>query len=162
LTRIVRWESAFQQFSGSNPNFGAPHGYGMMMLDPPPGPQQIWNWHANIDEGKSRLSTKKTVLDSDWSNRITEWNIWNAGHPPAQQVGPPTDRVVGTQCTFKWNNAQDGSEAVKSFKDACWIKRYNGAVKDYIYWDNVTHPDNPNWAYDDSANYVNNVCSQAP
>lgn len=99
-------------------------------------------------------------MNATWTNRINEWITWNANHPD-RQVGPPPDRQAGG-CLFKWNNGEYGSESVKSFKDACWIKRHNGALRDYLIWDNITNPRSPNWAYDDSAGYVNAVCGQSP
>ncbi len=160
LKRIARQESGIQQFSSSDPKFGSPNGWGMMQLDPPPGPQEIWSWWDNADGGKALVNTKQSELDSTWTTRLNEWNTWNANHP-GQQVGPPVDRTEGSQCTFKWNNGNYGSEAVKGFKDACWIKRYNGATQDYIIWD-TGDPNDEHWTYNDSAGYVNAVCSQAP
>lgn len=43
LSRLIRQESAFRQFNGQDPLFGSPNGWGMMQIDPPPGPQEIWN-----------------------------------------------------------------------------------------------------------------------
>lgn len=111
--------------------------------------------------GKSRLTTKQSELNVTWTNRINDWQQWNAQNP-TKQVGPPSDRQEGTQCLFKWNGGNYGSEQTKSFKDGCWIKRYNGAVSDYLFWDDVSNPDDQKWAINDSAGYVNDVCSKNP
>jgi hypothetical protein len=164
LTRIARQESGIHQFSGSSPLFGSPNGWGIMQVDPPPGPEQIWNWHANVQEGKDRLEEKKTDplhgLNHDWDHRLQEWNQWNQEHTD-KHVDPPPDKAEGTQCTFKWNDGNYGSESVKSFKDACWIKRYNGAAADYIFWD-TRDRNNETWGYNNDGGYVTAVCSKNP
>jgi hypothetical protein len=166
LTRIARQESGIHQFSGSSPLFGSPNGWGIMQVDPPPGPEQIWNWHANVDEGKTRVTNKQTALNSTWTGRISDWNRWNTEHP-GQQVGPPPDRQE-SGCLFTWDDGGYGSESVKSFKDACWIKRYNGADNgDYLIWDNLPpNEESPYWRVistnGDGRAYVTQVCNQAP
>jgi hypothetical protein len=166
LTRIARQESGIKQFNTSAaPDWGSPNGWGMMKVDPPPGPQQLWHWWANVTEGKDRLEYKRTQptlgLDDVWTARVQQWNTWNQGHPD-KHVDPPPDKAEGTQpCTFKWNDGGYGSESVKSFKDACWIKRYNGAAADYIFWD-TQDPNNENWGYNNDGGYVTAVCSKTP
>jgi len=138
----------------------------MMQLDPPPGRQEIWSWWANVDSGKSLLNSKQSSLNSTWTARINEWNTWNTQHP-GQQVGPPGDRQE-SGCLLKWNSGNYGSESTNSFKDACWIKRYNGADNgDYLIWKNTPPDENsPYWKIIDTNGlgnpYVANVCSQSP
>lgn len=167
LTRLVRQESAYRQFNGSDPLFGPPNGWGMMQIDPPPGPQEIWNWWWNTDVGKSRLAGKQTELNTTWSSRVSEWNLWNQQNP-SKAVGPPADRQEGSQCSFTWNSGSYGSEQTKSFKDACWIKRYNGADNgDYLIWENrPPFEDNPRWSFrpanSSGHNYTAAICDQVP
>lgn len=173
LTRIARQESGIRQFNGNDPLFGAPNGWGMMQLDPPPGPQEIWSWWANVDAGKVRLNQKNGELTPRWNERVEDWTTWNRDNPN-QQVAPPAPRQEGN-CLFVWANGGSGSESEKSFRDACWIKRYNGLgvqpARDFLIWQNTgVYEQDPRWEYYPSATlpdgrivyYVQTICNQAP
>lgn len=166
LTRIARQESGIRQFdSGGAPVFGSPNGWGLMQLDPPPGSSEIWSWWANVDAGKAVVNQKNAELTPTWNTRVSEWNSWNQAHPN-QQVPAPSPRQEAN-CEFSWVGGGSGTEATKSFRDACWIKRYNGASGgDYLIWDDFTDPNNPTWAFRPinhlGENYVNLVCSRLP
>ena len=174
LTRLVRQESSYLQFiSGGEPYFGPPNGWGLMQTDPPDGPQQIWSWWANVDQGVQKLNVHNGVLTSVWNNRVTEWNAWNQQHPPEQQVGPPANRSEGG-CVLQWVSGGDGSAANPSFRDACWMKRYNGLGvegRDFLVWRNTSpYQDDPFWEVNEFATrsdgvrsyYVRDVCNKAP
>ena len=173
LTRLVRQESGIRQFSGSDPLFGDPNGWGMMQLDPPPGPQEIWSWWGNVDVGKTVVNQKDAELTPRWDSRVEEWETWNQQHP-AQQVGPPAPRQEGG-CYLQWVSGGSGSEGNPSFRDACWIKRYNGLgvppARDFLVWRNTPPYDqDPRWEVNPSATlpdgtiayYVRAVCNRAP
>ena len=167
LTRIARQESGIRQFNGGDPLFGAPNGWGIMQVDPPPGPQEIWNWAANVDAGKGVINQKNSELTTTWNNRLNDWATWNQQHPPNQQVGPPAPRQEGG-CNLQWVGGGSGSEGSPSFRDACWIKRYNGADNsDFLIWENrPPYQNDPRWVFiptrSDGLAYVAGVCSQNP
>lgn len=166
LTRIVMQESTYRQFNNGEPHWGSPNGWGLMQLDPPPGPQVIWSWWANVDAGKQVLAQKSTQLNSFWNSQINQWTQWNQNNP-TQQVGPPAPRTEGG-CQFVWAGGGSGTENEKSFRDAIWIKRYNGAGNgDFIFWENRgDHANAPFWDFNptgsDGRAYVAAVCSHAP
>lgn len=55
-------ESHYKQFkSNGTPTFGGPRGFGIMQVDPPTDPQQIWNWKMNVTEGLNRLTEKQSM-----------------------------------------------------------------------------------------------------
>lgn len=60
---IAYMESRFRQFRDdkSFPIFGAPHGYGLMQLDPPDNNEEVWDWKANAKEGQSRFAKKENL-----------------------------------------------------------------------------------------------------
>lgn len=59
LQVIAYKESRFRQFDADGlPIFGPPSGFGVMQLDPPPSPEVIWNWKANVDAGIKVYKTK--------------------------------------------------------------------------------------------------------
>lgn len=70
---IAYMESRFRQFwSDKNfPIFGAPHGYGLMQLDPPDNNEEVWDWKANAKEGQSRFAKKKN-LATKYPSRVKE------------------------------------------------------------------------------------------
>jgi hypothetical protein len=68
---IAYMESRFRQFRDdkSFPIFGAPHGYGLMQLDPPDNNEEVWDWKANAKEGQSRFA-KKENLATKYPSRV--------------------------------------------------------------------------------------------
>jgi hypothetical protein len=178
---MARQESSLLQFDGTDPSYhhdeSGSWGYGMMMItNPPATAEQLWNWWANVDAGKSRLDNHKSSLEGTWATRVEQWEQWNTGHP-GQEVGPPvfpSEDPSKPACGFVWANGDYGFDSQPSFKDACWIKRYNGLGtegKDYLIWQNTgDFAQNPRWERYNIAtkpgglqeNYVQNICRQDP
>jgi hypothetical protein len=67
-------ESGFRQFwsDGDFSIWGDPDGWGIMQVDPPSNLEQVWNWRANIAEGKARFAEKKSMAASRPSN-VRSW-----------------------------------------------------------------------------------------
>lgn len=164
LTRLARQESSLLQFSGSDPlahdDPGGSVGFGLMMItNPPATSQQIWNWQANVEEGKTRVGNFNTYLTGPWNGYKQAWELYNAQHP-GQEVPAPGPRYEAS-CQFVWKDGGSGSEGEKSLRDAAWIKRYNGipGLLDFVMWSSSAS----NWVYNPTGNgrnYVNDVCSQ--
>jgi len=166
LTRLARQESSLLQFSGSAPlahdDPGGSVGFGLMMItNPPATSEHIWNWHANVEEGKSRVDAKESALTSPWNGYKQAWELYNTQHQGQEVPAPgPEDQA---NCHFVWNGGLAGSESTKSLRDAAWIKRYNGIPNghDNVMWDGAQNQ----WAWwreANGSNYVNLVCSKAP
>ncbi|MFF7407930.1 glycosyltransferase [Streptomyces lydicus] len=109
LRRIARHESQCKQFDAqadggtsgcplfSGDNLG---GVGVMQLtSPPPTDDQVWSWHANIDEGIRRLSSKVTSARAypaqvqgtqRFRDLVTTFNAARvaSGKPPVQVTVP--------------------------------------------------------------------------
>ncbi len=155
--RMANHESGYRQFASDGmplPNSGGDGGYGVFQLTPPRDPyHQVWDWKGNIDGGKVILDEKKTQADVFWSNQKTQFNSWKAEHPDDPDAVPPPDTPDGG-CVFSY--APAGSK--KDYRDAIWIKRYNGASVDYINWNNVTNPQDPKWSIP-GGTYVTAICN---
>lgn len=143
-------------------------GYGIFQLSPPSTPAQYWNWQANVDGGKKVLEQKRDSLSPRgatkfWNDQKDQFNTWNSNHStePILQV-PPPDPTIDGDCVFSFSPS--GSE--HSYRDAIWIKMYNGASQNYISWDNVTDPNHPQWAFSktnaNGKNYVDRICTTVP
>jgi hypothetical protein len=180
LTRLVRQESSYNQFNpgipGPNnvyghPNFGSPNGWGLMMPDPPglttgECAQRMWNWKENCDRGVEVLNGKFTLYwdgaQDFWDRQVDEFNRWNSDNPE-KIVSEPVDSQEGI-FSFKFNpNLNTTTE--KSYRDAIWIKQYNGASPNYISWVNIGEfVNNPYWSFNktnaNGINYVNRVCTK--
>jgi hypothetical protein len=69
------------------PIYGHPRGYGAMQLDyPVPTIQQIWNWQANVDQGKALIGLKAgSTTDQSgtgygyWNQQVFNWQRYNQG-----------------------------------------------------------------------------------
>ena len=74
---IAYWESGrtFHQFINDlgEPLFYGPHGFGIMMVDPPTDDEQIWNWLANVAEGINRYN-EKVRFASNYHNYLKTGN----------------------------------------------------------------------------------------
>jgi len=178
LTRIARQESSLRQFSGSSPLYhqdpAGTTGFGLMMItNPPATQQQIWSWWSNVEEGKARVNQKDAELTPVWHARRQQWIDWNQQNPNSP-VGPPVPWQEGG-CYLQWVGGGSGSEGNPSFRDASWIKRYNGlgAVqpRDFLIWQNTgPYEPDPRWEVYPSATlsggsityYVRAVCNQVP
>jgi hypothetical protein len=63
-------ESRFRQFGPDEmPLFGAPRGFGVMMIDNPPATaRQIWSWLENVDAGLDLIDTKRRETTQHYKN----------------------------------------------------------------------------------------------
>lgn len=143
---IITHESAWRQFNqgtrtfNEEPNFGAPNGWGMGQLDPPPGKQELWNWQANLTEAAARMNAYQREADAWLARQI------------AQQMRDARNTVIDNVLfPFGGVNYRQGTARLPAH--ALGIQRYNGVVGGWcIYWDNA----NLRWAKRD-AGYVNTI-----
>ena len=54
--------------SSGEPNWGPPHGFGIMQLDPPNACSDIWNWQQNVTDGYTLLQQKETTAKNHLSD----------------------------------------------------------------------------------------------
>jgi len=131
-TNIACWESNHKlaQFNSQGlPLFGAPHGYGIMQLDPPPSAEDVWNWSQNVSDGLGVLATK--LADAK-------------GYPKrVQQTFPDATDFVALGLIEPVTGLP--------YLDFEWIQRYNGGS--YWKWDDVDKV----WVAAPPNNYVANV-----
>lgn len=172
---IVAQESSFRQFEPSPglPLWGHPNGWGIMMVENPPRDELLYNWRENVAEGVLILNNKFGDADAFWSRQVSQYEQYEAD--PLHPRIPVHPNVVEGPCVFSHNPA--ASE--HSFRDAIWIKMYNGASKPrpipphihsgmYLYWDNLdTDPlAIPYWQRvelnSENVNYVESVCDDIP
>ncbi len=97
---IISEESAYQQFSGGKPLFGAPHGFGLSQVDPPPSVYDLWNWQQDLADGLAQLNSKQSGAFTFWSNQVNQWNTWNSAHPTLQASGAYSN--AGGPCQFQF------------------------------------------------------------
>jgi len=145
----------YHQFDSSgNPLFGAPHGFGIMQLDPPPSQSDVFEWTQNVTDGVSKVNALESGATAFWNRQVAQYAAWAKAHngtPP-----PPANDSEGTSCVFSYTPT--GTEY--PFSDAIWIKQYNGAARNYIVWLNTgSHSTNPMWQfYKCSTTSVGTVC----
>jgi len=144
--------------TAGTPVWGAPHGIGLMMLDPPPSYFTLWDWTVNINDGKQVLEQKRQQAVTAWEQTRSAYEIFKATHPAAK---PPCDIVEGSaqQCRFGF----EATASAHAYLDAVWMKRYNGNSGGGDYLQFVGTGNNKYWKafrYNSgSRNYVNLVCS---
>jgi hypothetical protein len=146
------------------PNWGYPHGWGMMQIEDPLSAAVLWDWQINIDVGKYILQQKHGEIDSGahdfWARQVDQFERWNLLNDP--DVAAPADTTFNG---YAFAYAPTGTQ--KSYEDAIWIKYYNGAYQGhYIAWDNITDPNHPQWVFHrlnkDGYDYVEAVCKKLP
>jgi hypothetical protein len=151
LTRMIRQESNYRHFNaGTNygtgwndsqgcPNFGPPHGWGLMQLDllnggQRPTAQQLWSWKANVDRGYQFLNgEKRNMVNNRLNAAVTILNSWYKenqedtvqGH--ADQVEGLITYTHANSTHFDLDFGAEVSGQSKPFADASWIKNYNGS-----------------------------------
>jgi hypothetical protein len=157
----------FRQFKADGtPTFGAPHGYGMMKLDPAPYLSTLFDWRANIDQGRVVLQTKEAEFASRWETYTNLRRVWLQAHPESSIDEPA--RTEG-DCTFTFDGGAPPGNA--TYYDANWIKRYNGAscaggpgICDYAELQSQGDTQPPVWVFKElnrlNFNYVARICSQ--
>ncbi|MFB3906710.1 MAG: hypothetical protein ACE15E_25010 [Acidobacteriota bacterium] len=164
--RMANHESGYRQFDSLGyplPNGGHDGGYGLFQVTPPSSAAQYWNWKANVTKGKSILDSKRDAPTSGatafWDRQVQQFSDYNAGNPQ-NPVQPPESSIEGT---FTFAYAPAAGE--KSYRDAIWIKQFNGAAANYISWKNtgLLPGEAPYWKLnktnESGINYVNRVCT---
>lgn len=150
IVGIVQQESQHRQFVAPPglPVFGAPHGFGIMQIDPPDNVNQIFNWHLNVEEGVDRHTEKR--------NMATDWMT----SQQSQQESENQSASLANE-QFNFGGYIFALNTNRTPVDACTIQAYNGAALWCIYWENRRPLDPENypgrWCRRDSG-YVVAVC----
>ena len=128
------------------PNFGAPNGWGIFMLDPPPSADTLWNWRTNVCQGIRHIHDVCIPAATQWINRQVS----------QQQAEEPTMALADQ--TFVIGGVEFREGTARTPSDACAIQRYNGASRWVIYWRNKTPTQSGAWCIQAaSTNYVAKV-----
>lgn len=132
------------------PNWGEPHGWGLMQLDGTlPEAQDLWDWAANVEKGLGHLS--------DYCRNAAVG--WIAQQEAQQQAEEPTKPLENEVFTFNGVVVQKGTARTPT--DICTINAYNGATSWVIYWRNSTTNLPGEWMVNSNASvYVNSVCGR--
>lgn len=122
----------------------------MLMVDPPDGESDVWNWRENVREG---------VEERMVSFRVEAAN-WIARQIAQQQDERPDLPLTAEQFTYDDVDFQEGT--ARSATDACGIQRYNGAAEWIILWENFIdgNPARPGRWVNHASNYVTSVCGE--
>ena len=171
FAKLVRAESSCLQFypSGGGLPRSDGQGYGLTQLtNPAPEHAQVWNWTANLNEGKSRLEGLSSQAESWWKLQKDQWGEYNMDRRDrsVSQASPPADRHHGS-VTFGYQGA-----GKRPLSDGIWIKMYNGAKphwvvwenKDWVEWKKTEEGIEPlaYWEYNEGNGYVGSVANAAP
>ena len=141
LYQLVNQESSYHQFNlpGTNqylPNWGAPQGFGLMMVDLKFWPiyydDIIWDWTQNVKRGAGILQNEITDANTFWTQQLNAFLDYNNGVTtvnnikPSPPAPPPGDvfegGAPGGGCLFSVNLQEANSH---SFSDAIAMKYYN-------------------------------------
>ncbi len=144
----------YHQFdSDGDPLFGAPHGFGIMQLDPPPSQLDVFDWVQNLNDGIDKVNSLESGAAAFWDRQVAQYTAWADDH---DDTPPPPGNDSEGSCVFGY--APAGTEY--SFSDAIWIKQYNGATANYIAWANTgANKNNPMWVFHRcSATSAGEVC----
>ena len=195
LTRLIRQESNYRHFNaGTNygtgwndsqgcPNFGPPHGWGLMQLDlldggQRPTAQQLWSWKANLDRGYEFLNGEKfNMVNNHFDRQMRTLNTWNDRNPK-DKIQNHTDQTEGlityshsdsNNFTHDFGDPPTGTN--RSLMDATWIKNYNGSSRPnggsgyYYMLEQADQKSKPFWIIqnlnNNNHNYVEAVSDQA-
>lgn len=152
----------YAQFrANGNPVFGAPHGFGIMQLDPPRSQGDLFEWTQNVTDGIAKVDNAASYGLGFWNRQVAQYTAWAQAHNNLPV--PPGNDSEGTTCVFSYTPS--GGEY--PFSDAISIKVYNGAPRNYIFWLNTgAHATNPAWEFSKCSTtsvgtvcYVAEVCS---
>ena len=107
------------------------------------------------------MNDKFTDANDFHNEQIDEYNEWNEQNPNDKKPVHADTPIGGI--TFSHNPTGDQ----KSFRDATWIKTFNGATRHFYVWRNTgEYKDNPKWGINplnhEGRNYVELVCNQQP
>jgi len=180
LTRLLRQESGYKQFHndgsfGPNkedykfcPLLGPPAGWGIMQVEDKyakKSAQMLWDWMSNVNEGLAELKVYQTEARNFWKKQKQDYFKWKSKNDDASEPFSVTYYDI----TFSYNPTGDE----KSFEDAIWIKRYNGASRGHFISWQVVNLIKQYWQLNDCGErlengvvketyYVHDVCSQRP
>lgn len=110
---------------------------------------ELWNWQANIDTGKSHLTTTCLTAAANWI----------ASQEAQQQSEEPSMPLANY--IFVFNNVPFQKGTPRTPVDACAIERNNGASQWVIFWRNKTATIPGSWEVNPSfTQYVDLVCGR--
>ncbi|MDE5638731.1 MAG: hypothetical protein K2I47_02885, partial [Odoribacter sp.] len=165
LTRLIRQESQYRQFNPGTkygntwessvgcPNWGTPHGWGLMQLDVlnrscgelskdgkyRPSAEALWNWKENLRMGYAFLAGEKKNITRDeiltYERELKRWYKDNTtdsivGHSNQLEGRITFMHASSPHFNFDWGLLDSG---LRSFMDAMWIKSYNGNSRGHYY-----------------------------
>lgn len=152
--------------SVSMPNWGPPDGWGITQVDLSTSNQSIpeqglWNWKYNVRKGLGMLNANLNRTSSVaagrgarqfWQQQVDAYIRYNSDNPGHQVAITPS--TTYNNITFSYNP----TTGQKSYRDAIWIKRYNGASpRHFLVWQNG------HWLFSESNNsglyYVRSICN---
>ena len=152
------------------PIYGYPGGYGMLQLDPPMLPTDIWDWRGNISSWQTRFreiagperDTRAESSDPNWDKRaypfwirqVLQWQEYNAnqilqGGQPVSWPGDPGPNI-SSSCIFQAPQAtgfptrNTGQPNTYWYGDAILMKQVGGAPQNYVSW---IEGSQPRWSF---------------
>ncbi len=199
LTRLIRQESEYRQFNPGTkygptweslagcPNWGTPHGWGLMQLDVlnsscgelnkdgkyRPSAEALWNWKENLKKGYAFLTgEKKGIINNQiivYEKKLDKWYEKNSADSVVGYSNQIEGRITFMHASsphfnFDWGVLDSG---VRSFMEAMWIKSYNGNSRGHYYElvDSDDEESRPYWRLNrlnsNNHNYVEAVCKQS-
>lgn len=172
LIPMVKTESTTRQFDSGTasatdfeakcPLKSGDNGWGLFQLTlPEPTFEQLWNWKANVDEGKSRMVGFYEKADQ-WMNDLTDNGITEN---PGQRVQARESIVNGVGVdvpidddTYGNVTFSDDPGAEYTFEDGVAIKLYNGG-KGFYSWNDTPSTGPERWKRN-GTDYITAVCAQ--
>ena len=152
------------------PVYGEPGGYGILQLDPPVAPVDIWNWTQNILDWQSRFAAlagpevdTSASLPRDpraypfWIRQVLQWQSYN-NSPVGQPVPWPGDPgpKFSPNCTFQVPSPTQfppvrntGQPSTYWYGDAILMLQIAGVAPtgaNYVSWNN-SDPAAPYWSF---------------
>lgn len=132
------------------PNWGYPHGWGIMQLDGfLPYPQDLWDWRENVETGLGYLLGYCRTEAIDWIAR----------QEGQQMTNDPTKPLENEIFTFGGVDVQKGTARTPT--DICTMNAYNGATNWVISWRNSTTNMPGEWVLNTNVSgygYATSVC----
>ena len=166
MTRLIRQESQYRQFNPGTkygsawtssvgcPNWGTPHGWGLMQLDVlnsscgelhrdgkyRPFAEALWNWKENLKVGYAFLTgEKKGMTKSEILAYEKDMKRWYKDNPTdsivsySNQLEGRVTFMHASSTNFSGVNWGILSQSFYSFMDAMWVKSYNGNSRGFYY-----------------------------
>lgn len=117
----------WHQFDANGyPTFGPPSGYGLMQLDPVPSYNELWDWKANVKEGKDHFD-KDIAQSEGLPNYIKKY------YNGKENVSELTDDQILRQAyyfynagrSYKWKSGNFRTYYIWDTKSDSWIVNSN-------------------------------------